>query len=474
MTRRNARTSESRDGTTGFPLLSTLLRNPDRSIAWSGGKIVTAREFANSVATIANNLPDVVLPGVVSPSEVSRDASSSASMLNLCENRLNFMLAFGAALLAKHTTLLPASRATQVVADAANAFADCYRFGDEQVQRALSDATALPTLTENLRDTQIAMVSFTSGSTGHSKGYAKSWGYMASNTQRTAGSVRAALSLPLEGQTPWLVATVPPQHMYGMELSVLLPLLAEVAVHSGRPLFPADIAAALAVVPEPRILVSTPVHLRALIESSVSLPSVAGVISATAPLDRELALKIEQRFATALFEVFGSTETCAFATRRTARGETWHLYPDVELTPQFEGTSISAPWFCEPVVLQDIVETLPNRRFIVRGRNSDLIDVAGKRASLIDLTRRLLAVEGVRDAVVFPPDPSSPGRVRRVAALAVAPGIDARTVLNRLSASVDPAFLPRPLILVDALPRNETGKLPREQLLAVLRRSRNS
>jgi acyl-coenzyme A synthetase/AMP-(fatty) acid ligase len=37
---------------------------------------------------------------------------------------------------------------------------------------------------------------------------------------------------------------------------------------------------------------------------------------------------------------------------------------------------------------------------------------------------------------------------------------------------VDPAFLPRPLLLVDALPRNEVGKLPRERVLALLREHR--
>jgi acyl-coenzyme A synthetase/AMP-(fatty) acid ligase len=35
---------------------------------------------------------------------------------------------------------------------------------------------------------------------------------------------------------------------------------------------------------------------------------------------------------------------------------------------------------------------------------------------------------------------------------------------------MDPVFLPRPLLLVDSLPRNEVGKLPREQLLAAMKR----
>lgn len=58
--------------------------------------------------------------------------------------------------------------------------------------------------------------------------------------------------------------------------------------------------------------------------------------------------------------------------------------------------------------------------------------------------------------------------VRRIAALAVAPGLDAATILDALRNSVDPIFLPRRLRIVDALPRNETGKLPRDALLRLL------
>src|SRR6185436_3507265 len=88
--------------------------------------------------------------------------------------------------------------------------------------------------------------------------------------------------------TATLVATVPPQHMFGLETSVLLPWFSRIAVHAGRPLLPADVARALSEVPEPRILVSTPLHLETLVASGVRLPKVALVLCATAPLQPEL------------------------------------------------------------------------------------------------------------------------------------------------------------------------------------------
>jgi acyl-coenzyme A synthetase/AMP-(fatty) acid ligase len=256
--------------------------------------------------------------------------------------------------------------------------------------------------------------------------------------------------------------------MYGMEMSVLLPLLDDVSVHAGRPLFPADVAATLAEVPEPRVLVTTPVHLRALIESGVTLPPIAAVVSATAPMPVELAQVAEQRYGAPLLEVFGSTETCVFASRRAADDEPWTLFDGVQLHPQPDGTQVRAPQLDEPMTLADIV-TLHDggRRFRLRGRHADLLEIAGKRASLGDLTRRLLSIPGVKDGVVFQLDSDALG-VQRIAALAVAPGMHEQAILDGLRQAVDPVFLPRPLKLVDGLPRNETGKLPRAALLALL------
>ena len=427
-----------------------------RPIAWRAGRQVQFAEFARHVAAVAARL----------------DAGSA--MINLCEDRYHFLVAYAAALRRGHTVLLPPSRAEQIVVEVQEANDGSYRCDDSDVAAALSNALSneksFPASVDvPISATMTAMVGFTSGSTGRPKAFPKLWSSVTASTLRNAVGIRKELQMAPDS-TAWILATVPPQHMYGMELSILLPLVGGMAVHEGRPLFPADIAQALAELPEPRVLVSTPVHLRAIVESPLQFPATVLIISATAPLDAALAQAVEAKLGGRLLEMFGSTETCVFANRRTAIEAAWQLYEGVQLRPLPDGTQVNAPWFVAPVPLQDIVELQEGGRFVVRGRNTDLIDVAGKRASIADITRRLLAIEGVQDAVVFQPDPEAIATIRRVAALVVAPGLNARQVLARLAPGVDPAFLPRPLLIVEALPRNDVGKLPRESLLRILRR----
>ncbi|HEV8334009.1 MAG TPA: AMP-binding protein [Steroidobacteraceae bacterium] len=430
-----------------LPLLAPA--DPARPVAYLQGRAVSLAQFCAHVQAIVQRLPP------------------AGPMLNLCEDRYRFLVAYAAALSVGHAVLLPPSRAEQVVAEVGNAHAGSYRWQDEDVAAASDCGSGFsPTLIPAERT---VMIGCTSGSTGQPKAYPKLWRSMHGSSARNAAAIRRALDVD-DATVPAIVATVPPQHMYGMELSILLPLIGGMAVHAGRPLFPADIALALGELPAPRVLVSTPLHLRTLVESSQPFPETALIVSATAPLDRELAAAVEARLGGRLLEMFGSTETCVIACRRTANGDAWRAHEGVELHPRDDGTLVTAPWFVEPILLQDIVELRGGGEFVVRGRSSDMIEVAGKRASLADLTQRLLAVEGVRDAVLFQPQPDSIATIRRLAALVVAPGCNAKQIRERLAASVDPAFLPRPLKIVDALPRNELGKLPRERLLAMLRK----
>ena len=390
-------------------------------------------------------------------------------VVNLCEDRHRFLTAFCAAALRGQATLLPSSRAPDVIADVRRRHPANRVIDDAAVGAVIAAAPPAMDAIPAVAADALAAIGYTSGSTGVPQANPKAWGAFATSTAQNLAALR---DLWPESEQAQLVATVPPQHMYGMELSVLLPLLGGAAVHEARPFFPADVARALADARAARVLVTTPVHLRALVASGVPLPPLAGIVSATAPLPLDVAREAEARFGCEVRELFGSTETCVIARRRTARDDAWTPLPGVRVLATEDGTEVHAAHLPAPVRLADRVEVDDDGRFVLRGRQADLLEIAGKRASLGDLTRRLLEVPGVEDACVFQHD-AAPGEVARVAALVVAPALDEAEILDALRAGVDPAFLPRPLRKVAALPRNETGKLPRADLLALLRRCSN-
>ena len=434
---------------------------PDRSFAFDGHRHIALDTFLAEVRGVAAGLPD------------------AASAINLCENRYRFLVAFCAVALRGQVNLLPSSRTPAAIEDVLRQSADSYCISDVALSPAPPRLHVLPEhLPELLHKRSgpmpgvdadaVAMIGFTSGSTGDPKPNPKTWRSLRISTAQNHTALR---HLWPDGETLPLIATVPPQHMYGMELSVLLPLFASVAVHSGRPFFPEDVAKALRDAVAPPLLVTTPIHLRALVESGIALPPLAGIVTATAPLSQALAAAAEQSFHCEVRELFGATEICIIAHRRTAHDEAWTAYPGVRLHPQPDGTLVEAPHLPAPVALADLVELRTENTFVLCGRQADLLEIAGKRASLGDLTRRLQSVSGVIDGVMLQLDACDVTGVRRIAALAVAPGIDAATILRALRLSVDPVFLPRRLRIVDALPRNDTGKLPREALLRLLARS---
>ena len=431
---------------------------PERPVAFGPSGGVVLAEFLAEVRGVAAMLP------------------SQPFAVNLCEDRYRFLVAFAAATLRGQVTLLPPSRTRAAIDEVRAHHPDSYCLGDVDacgcdgiapVPHYLRLPDVLPRLaggTPGIASGATVAIGYTSGSTGVPKANPKTWGGFANST---AQNIAALMGLLPDDGVAHVVATVPPQHMYGMEMSVLLPLVGGVAVHGARPFFPVDIAAALADAPCAPLLVTTPVHLRALVESGVALPLLAGIVTSTAPLPQPLAAAAEAAFGCEVREMFGSTETCIIARRRTAIEDVWTLLPGVELQPQPDGTLVHAPHLSAPVALADIVELLPGGRFRLCGRQSDLLEIAGKRASLGDLAHRLLAIPGVVDAALVQLDPDASG-VRRLAAAVVAPGLDEAAVRAALRHAIDPVFLPRRLRLVPALPRNETGKLPRRALLEIL------
>lgn len=394
---------------------------------------------------------------------------ATGHLLNLCHDRYRFAVGFAAGLLRGMTSLQPSSQSAETfrrlrddypdllaLCDGPTDTLDLPRFDFPELVGDRS-ASAIPHIPAD----RLAAILFTSGSTGLPQAQRKTWGKLAQNGRAEA------IALGLDGRPHVLVGTVPVQHSYGFESTFLLALHGGCAFWAGKPFYPQDIASALAAVPQPRLLVTTPFHLSALLASGIDLPAIDLLLSATAPLSTTLAADAEARTEAPLLEIYGSTESGQLASRRTTEGAAWTLLPGVRLEQAADETVACAGHVEGRVALSDVIELLPDNRFLLHGRHADLINIAGKRTSLAYLNHQLAAVPGVVDGAFFLPDEEGADGITRLTAFVVAPGLSARQITAALRQRVEAIFLPRPLVLVDELPRNSTGKLPRSGLQAL-------
>ena len=429
------------------------LYHADRVLAWENGHSITYGHFLSDVGALADLLPEKPM------------------VINLADDRYRFLVGFAAALVRGQTTLLPHSRAPGALAQIARDYGNSYCLvdGTEQVEQLPSyqipKRTGSPAYIAEVPQIPIdhlALVAFTSGSTGSPHPHSKTWGSLVA----VARSTGTRLGLKTSDQIT-VVATVPHQHMYGLEASMMLPIQHGMAFHVGRPLFPEDVRFALAEVPSPRMLVTTPLHIRACVTACSRLPQVECILSATAPLPVSLAKQAETLFHTTVYEVYGFTEAGSVATRRTVAEDAWQVLDGITLHQESAGCSLQAPYLRGPIPFPDLVSLQVPHRFVLHGRGTDLVNIGGHRGSLNDLNQKLNEIEGVEDGVFFLPDEAGTS-VTRLTAFVVAPGKAVEHILAALRTVIDPLFLPRPLHLVSNLPRNETGKLTREALLGLL------
>jgi acyl-coenzyme A synthetase/AMP-(fatty) acid ligase len=419
------------------------------AFAYRDGRRVDVEQFLCDVSRLAASLPD------------------RQYLLNLCADRYRFAVGFAAALLRGQVNLLPPNETPDLIERLASQYPGAYCLSDRPTRLESLETVLFPELADrgtaappvpDVLETQVAAIVFTSGSTGEPVPYRKTWGSL----------VRVALAeIEMLGLRAYrgmaLVGTVPPQHVFGLEATVMMVMQGGLALHDRRPFYPADIRADLASLPRPRGLVTSPVHLRVLLAESDDLPPADFLLCATAPLSPQLAAQAEARFGAPLYELYGCTESGGIASRRTVETGEWRAMTNVTLRVDGKGTWVRGGHVEIEVPLADVIELRSQGRFLLHGRTADLVNIAGKRTSLAHLNYHLNSIEGVRDGTFVVPEQEGE-TVTRLTAYVVAPGLSGEDLMNALRQRVDAAFLPRPLNFVDALPRNETGKLPRQAL----------
>jgi acyl-coenzyme A synthetase/AMP-(fatty) acid ligase len=424
-------------------------------IAWHAGQPISRRQYLADVRELAARLPE------------------AGAMLNLTGDRYRFLVGLGAALVRGQNSLLPPNHTPDMIERLRGLYPSIYVLTDlvdyesallvllhPDGHAAMQSDDKVPLIDDGADAVQV----LTSGSTGAPVPHAKAWGFLRLGAHAEARRLADVMGLPsLAGVT--VVPTVPSQHMFGFESTVLLAMLGGAAVDTERPFYPADIAAALSRAARPRMLVTTPFHLKSLLDSGVALPAIDLALSATAPLSPQLAARAEAALASPLMEIYGCTETGQVASRRTVKGAEWQVFDGVHITGNGEASVAQGGHVPLATTLADVLEVINPTSFRLLGRSNDLINIAGKRSSLSHLNYHLNAIEGVRDGAFWLPTDVPADGVVRLIAFVVAPDVPAAELSKRVIAAmrqrVDTAFVPRRVVQVPELPRVPgTAKLP--------------
>ena len=334
-----------------------LLRGPAAGdvIAFQAQRPISRRQFLSDVAALSARLP------------------ARNHLLNLCVDRYKFMVGFAAALCRKQISLMPPNDTPGTIEALARDYPDVYALVDEA--RPSLPTVPYPAALDPPREAiespvlpadQLAVILFTSGSTGRPKPVPKSWGVLV----RSALSAGSRLGVP-DFRGGAVIGTVPHQHSYGLESVIFLALQHGLAVVAERPFFPADIQAAIEDAPRPRILVTTPVHLRSLIAERRPWPGLDLIVSATAPLSVELAEGAEEGFCAPLIEIYGCTEAGQLATRRTVRELQWRCFDDVVVRREGGGSWVAGAAVPCATPLQDLIELTGPDTFVLAGRSAE-------------------------------------------------------------------------------------------------------
>ena len=298
---------------------------------------------------------------------------------------------------------------------------------------------------------------FTSGSTGTPSVVVKSVANLLDEA--------SAIATEFEWPTGPVVAGVPPQHLYGLTFSVLLPWVLGNAWVDDMPRYPGDVLETLQHTGG-KTLISVPTQYQAMLRDKTDLRGIA-CVSAAAPLSGRLARQWQQHNGADILEIYGSSETGVVGHRRQVTAEGWQPFPQVHLSTERSLLRVDSPFvsdeFTGGFVTADQVTLLEQGRFRLLGRADAVVKIAGKRVSLTSIERMICSCPGVVEAAVIAVPASGPIRDVAIWAAVVADKgypLSPRRLQSDLRGKLEGIEIPRRVLVVDRLPRTASGKLP--------------
>ncbi len=367
--------------------------------------------------------------------------------------------------------ILPYSFSTHAITEMHDATGFNFAIADhpEEMPAGVETIMPLPAAIENNRTELIRdpdepfLCLFTGGSTGKPRVWSKS----PRNLFAEAFYLKKKFFL---SNQDIFVATVPPYHIYGLLFSVLVPFVAHARVLPDIYTFPQEIIS-ITKKHKASVLVSVPIHYRALKVDNLLLPSLKVAFSSSGPLDRSDGLHFYKKTGLGITEIYGSTETGGIASRSISENtDSWKPF-DV-LSWKLAGSRLSVKSdFTSPEMERDPDGFCPTgdeasedkeNRFVLLGRADGIVKVAGKRVDLLDVQNKIKTLPAVSDAVVvaFPTDK---GRESVIAAV-VACDLTKTHLKKLLMDMLEPCAVPRRVKIVSSIARTATGKIDRRRI----------
>lgn len=237
---------------------------------------------------------------------------------------------------------------------------------------------------------------FTSGSTGQPKRIVKP----VARLDHEAELLAARFADRLTGCR--VVASVVPQHLYGLTFRIFLPMALGLPLHAAM-LYYAEQLAALG--HEHRyVFISSPAFLKRL-DHQLPAPPVAMILSAGGMLPWQDVTQTAAWLNVWPDEIYGSTETGILAWRyRQQENVAWLPFPGVSFTAEDAAFRVFSPLIADAngLLLDDILQFEPNGQFRLMGRRGRVVKIEEKRISLSEVEHRLLELKGIREVAALP------------------------------------------------------------------------
>ncbi|MFK5984656.1 MAG: AMP-binding protein [Pseudomonadota bacterium] len=432
-------------------------------VVYQQNRAITLQQIISDVIYLDNNLPQ------------------HKYLLNLYENRYYFLLGLLVAIKRNSIHLFPSNIASYTLDYLEQKYQDILLLNDSKADKSHSNKSnfidikillkeknqknnkpeTAKQLEQFLNSSCIdkgRIIIFTSGSTGEPKPFIKKWSDF-------IAVARQMVKLIDIQNNPMVLATVPAQHMYGLETSIIMPLVNGLGLYEQRPFYPADIESILSQQTKPSLLITTPIHLRACLKTQQKLPFLQTTISATAPLDCKTAKEFETTQQTSLAEVYGCTEVGIIAMRQPAHSQQWLCLADIKIKQAVNKQYyIQTKRSIQSFILNDYISDVKDNKFLLNGRKADIINLAGKRTSLAYLNHHLLSSDLLMDGCFYQPEASDDPHQRLVIFIVLDhTQVDSQVTIKELKKylqnRMDSVFLPRHYYCIKQLPRNKTGKM---------------